>query len=542
MLFEAHFSQFQVPSLFTTLSHTEYDWDYSMKLDHGYGKALVNQSVSLIRGKMLGGCSSNNYEVYARGEPLDYDEWSEIAPGWNWNSVLAYFKKLENMTDSTVTNNSRNAYLHSTEGPVKISRPDPNFYFKVVNEIILQSYQEIGLKRNLEMNGPDSLGVSLPHFTFSDGRRSSTAEAYLRPTKNRRNLFVAKYTRALRILIDPYTIRAYGVELLSKSGNLVKVLANKEIVLSAGAIDTPKLLLLSGIGPKEELDNLHIHSIVNLPVGRNLQDHTLVPLILSGKHGFKTALQNVVSVSELNAVPVPILNSFINVDKGHRRQLQIFQTHVGALSSPMLQLTCELVNYKSSFCSSIARINLYRAIDWIFLVLLHPVSRGKVTLKSNNPLDDPVIEPGFLDSEEDVRVITKGVKFMRRLIKTSYYRHVHAALEKLDIPGCDKNKLSREEYWLCYVKNTIGSLQHPVGTCAMGPDGVVDERLRVHGVSGLRVVDASIMPKIPAGNTNAPTMMIGEKGADMIKEDYGLLGTNELYPLHQFRMRGLRDW
>lgn len=511
-----------------------------MTLDKYTGQAHTNQQVNLIRGKMLGGCSSNNYELYVRGSPEDYDEWAEIAPGWDWSSTLKYFKKFENMTDPTVMNNPHTAYLHSTEGPVKISRPTPNRYFKHVNEIILRSFEEMGLRRILETNGPDDLGVTLPHFTFANGRRSSTAEAYLRRTKDTPNLFVAKYTRALRILIDPHTSRAYGVNLLTKSGNLVNVLAKKEVILSAGSIDSPKLLMLSGIGPKKELERFDIQTIVDLPVGKNLHDHQFVPLIFAGKRGFQTAVQNVLSTMELDSIPVPTQNGFINVDGGRRRQLQIFNTHAGALSSPVTQLTCETVGFKRSLCSSIGRVNFYREIDWTFLILLHPSSRGKVTLRSKNPLDDPVIESGFLNSEEDFRVLRKGVNFMHGLVKTSYYKRVRASLERLDVPGCDK-RLDHEDYWSCYVRQTVGSLQHPVGTCAMGPEGVVDERLRVHGVSGLRVVDASIMPKIPGANTNAPAMMIGEKGADLIKEDHGLLASDELRILHQFGMHGLHD-
>lgn len=526
--------------MFTTLSHTEYDWDYGMKLDKNVGKGHNDQIVNLIRGKMLGGSSSINYELYARGEPRDYDRWEQVAPGWGWNSVLHYFKKLENMTDPSVTNSPYNSYLHSTEGPVKISRPLPNKNFQTINEIILKSFEEMGVQRTLEMNGVESLGVTLPHFTFAEGRRSSTAECYLKPTKDRPNLFIAKYTRALKVLIDPYTLNAYGVQLLTKSGKLVKVFAKKEVILSAGSIDTPKLLMLSGIGPKEELYKHDIDTLVDLPVGKNLHDHQFVPLIFSGKRGMSTIVQNLESIGELDAIPIPAQNAFINVENGEHRQLQNFNVHIGALASPVIQLACEALSYTRSFCASIGEANLRGAIDWSFLILLHPKSRGHVALKSSDPLDDPFIDAGFLRSEEDIRLLKKGLMFMQKLTKTSYYRYVRATLEKLDVPGCDKAKLDYDEYWRCFVMNTVGSLQHPVGTCAMGPEGVVNERLKVHGVSRLRVIDASVMPTIPGGNTNAPTMMIGEKGADMIKADYGLF-MNEVQMLRQYRMRDSHD-
>ncbi|XP_049878383.1 ecdysone oxidase-like [Pectinophora gossypiella] len=516
-----------IPSMFATLAHTPYDWDYRAQLDKGTGQAHPNGVLFMARGKMLGGSSSSNYEIYSRGVPADYNEWNQIAPGWDWHTALHYFKKLEGMTDPSVLNDPRNAHLHSANGPVLISRPEPNAYFQEKNEIFLDALEQIGFKRVLENNGPDIFGASRPHFTFANGRRSSTAEAYLRGKNDRLNLRVAKFARAIKILIDPNTNDAYGVRVLLKSGNKINVYANNEVIVSAGSIDSPKLLMLSGIGPKEELQSLGIEVLSDLPVGKNLHDHAISGLTFAGQPGLETALQNVITIAELDSYPVPIQAGFFSLNTSEvnsdniKPQFQIFNTHMGATAAPILVYGCKTVtNFDAQYCLSAANPNLYREIDMTQVVLLHPKSRGQVKLQSTNPLDDLIIEPGYFRDEDDVITFAEGVKFMTNIARTSYFKKVGGFIAQLDVAGCKGLKWGTDRYWRCYVKNAATSLLHPVGTCAMGPQGVVDERLRVHGISNLRVIDASVMPKITSGNTNAPTMMIGERSSDLIKEDY----------------------
>ncbi|CAH2087869.1 unnamed protein product [Euphydryas editha] len=516
-----------IPSMFAFLARTEYDWDYIAQLDEKIGQSHPGGKIFMSRGKMLGGSSSSNYEIYARGVPDDYNKWNEIAPGWDWNTVLHYFKKLERMTDPSVFTNPYNAELHSTSGPVAISRPDTNNYFTKVNNIVLNSYAEIGIKTVLENNGPEILGASLPHFTFANGRRSSTAEAYLRPTKDRPNLFVTKFARATKVLIDPLTNRAFGVRVTLNSHETIDVYANIEVILSAGTIDTPKLLMLSGIGPPEVLLPLGINVISDLPVGKNLQDHNLTPVVFTGKKGFQTAIQNLLIPTELDSYPTPIqcgfiqVNSSSNYNERKRPNIQIFNIRVGATAAPAILFGCRSVaNYDEEYCYSMSKSNIYREIDVTSIVLLHPLSRGQVKLRSSDPNIAPIIELGYFRNRDDINVVVEALKYMHRLTKTSFYRSVGSQVVKLDIKGCEGLEYGTDVYWRCYVVNSVTSILHPVGTCAMGPDGVVDERLRVHGIKGLRIVDASIMPLIPSGNTNIPTIMIGEKAADMIKEDY----------------------
>ncbi|CAH2234674.1 jg6146 [Pararge aegeria aegeria] len=517
-----------IPSLFGTLIHSQYDWDYDVELDEGTGQIHADGKVYVGGGKMLGGSSSSNLEVYARGAPEDFEEWNKIAPGWDWDTVLHYYKKLERITDYSILQDPHNAYYHSTSGPVAVSRPKANMYYEKVHDEVLNSWEEIGIKRLPETNGYEMIGASKPHFTFSKGRRSSTAEAYLRPTKDRPNFYVTKFARVTKVLIDPSTLRAYGVKVLLPTGEIITLYANIEVILSAGTIGTSKLLMLSGIGPREVLSPLNIDTITDLPVGKNLQDHLLITLVIKGQKGFQTAVQNLLIPTELDAFPIPLQNGFIRLNSSTSQyygktkpHIQLFNLRIGATAAPALLFGCRVVaNLVQDYCYSVSKANVYREIDLTNMILLHPKSRGQVKLRSSNPLDDPLVEIGYFRNVKDIAIMVETIKYMMRVVETSYYRKVGAEVARLSVKGCDGLAYGTDEYWACYVVNTVSSLAHPVGTCAMGPDGVVDERLRVHNIKGLRVVDASVMPLSPSGNTNAPTMMIGEKAADMIKEDH----------------------
>lgn len=523
---------FQAPSLFVTLPHTKYDWDYIGYLDKDVGQAHRNGVIALTRGKMLGGTSSINYEVYMRGKPGDYDDWNKIAPGWNWNNVLHYFKKLEGMTDPTVFHDPKNAYLHSKKGPVLITKPQSlqnpqsNSYFIKQDEIYLNALQEIGIQKVLENNGPEIVGGSTLHYNIANGRRFSTAEAYLIPNKDRTNLYITKYARAIKVLIDPNENRAYGVKVLLKNGKTIKVYAKKEVIVSAGSVDTPKLLMLSGIGPREELEKFHIDTIADLPVGKNLQEHQVVLIVYTGERGLQTAVQNLLTIKELDTFPLPNQCAFFTLNNtGYcyksKPQFQLFNFHLAAGSSPLLKIFCtDELNFNDQYCSSLARVNDDRELDITTLVLLHPESRGQVTLQSQNPYDDPIIKYGFYSDRRDENTMVEGLKYLTRLVKTSHYRKVGGTIPKLNVTGCEGLQWGTDKYWHCYARNAVTSFLHLVGTCSMGPHGVVDEKLRVHGVKNLRVVDASIMPLIPSANTNVPTMMIGERASDLIKMDH----------------------
>lgn len=466
--------------------------------------------------------------MYFRGGPQDYEEWNRIAPGWDWDTVLYYFKKLEGMTDTKLFEDPQNAYLHSPDGPVKVSRPVTLSSTAAIDDSRLDCYEEMGIERTLDINDLKIQRAARPHFTFFDSRRSSTAEAYLRPAKDRPNLKVAKLATVTKVLLDPQTLRVYGVEVATSENKLINVYATKEVILSAGTMNSPKILMQSGIGPKEELSKFGIDTVVDLPaVGKNLHDHQSIQLIYQGKGGIATFAQNLLAAPQLDTLPVPVQSGFFRINSTGSEYLtplqphfQFFNTYVGAAASPIIMAACKTItNFDDAFCTSLGKANAFNEIDNVLLVLLHPLSRGQVTLRSANPFDDPIIDLGYYRNPYDLEMAAEGVKYMNTLIHTKCFREGNGNIPELTVAACKDIKWGTDEYWKCYAKHTVASLLHAVGTCSMGPDGVVDERLRVHNVSGLRVVDASVIPKIPSGNTNAPVMMIGEKAADMIKAD-----------------------
>ncbi|KAI5639838.1 GMC oxidoreductase domain-containing protein [Phthorimaea operculella] len=512
-----------VPSLFYTLVGSEYDWKYPAYFEKGTGCAHTDCLGTVARGKVLGGSSAINYQIYSRGVPADYDEWETVAPGWSWKDVLPYFKKFEGMTDPEMFSQPEHAELHSADGPILISKPNTNNYFTNQEEQLLNSFEEIGVERILEMNGPNPYGATRLHYTFANGRRSSTAEAYLKTTIINDNLDVATNTRAAKVLIDEGTNEVNGVVVVTEEGETIKIYSENEVIVSAGAIQSPVLLMLSGIGPKEELNKLNIPVVVDLPVGKNMYDHIGAPVILTGQKGTNSRLQDYLAVQELGRRPFAAIGGYFNIVNASltKPQIQFFVVHADANSANVFS-TCKSLKYEDKLCLSVQDVNQHNEIDIIVPILLHPSDGGEVKLSSDDPFDNPIINLGFFTDENDVNLLVEAIKIIAKLENTTHFLSVDGRVAKLRMTACDDLEFGTDEYWSCYVRNGAMPFMHATGTCAMGPDGVVDERLKVHGVRGLRVVDASVMPFVPSGNTNAPAMMVGEKAADLIKEDYNV--------------------
>ena len=458
------------------------------------------------RGKVMGGSSSINAMVYVRGNPKDFDEWSEAGnPGWSYEEVLPYFKKMESWQ------NGADSY-RGGDGPLNVSEVSSQLHPLCNN--FLAAAQEIGIRLNPDMNGESQEGVGNYQITTHKGQRMSASRAYLWPVMTRSNLTIVKKALASKILIRDK--RAYGVEYL-KSGKLHKVEASREVILCAGSINSPQLLQLSGIGPKKVLESASVRMIHDSPaVGKNLQDHLGVSYFYKSK------------VPTLNDQLRPILGK---VYQGIRYILTrtgplslsvnqsggFIRTREG-LNKPNIQLYFSPVSYSLESPDKRAMMSP----DPFSAMLLgvsncNTSSRGQVRIKNSNPSEHPIIEPNYLSHEDDVKDLLDGVKVLRKLAKTDSFG---AVIGEEFRPGPD---CQTDEEMIQHIKDTVWTVFHPSSTCRMGPDpksDVVDSQLKVYGIEALRVADASIFPQLICGNINAATIMVGEKASDLILNDH----------------------
>jgi choline dehydrogenase len=412
--------------------------------------------------------------IYIRGNPHDYDHWQALGnPGWSYQDVLPYFKKSEHQQRGASAYHGVNGALSVTD----IAAP------AVTSQRFVESAIALGYANNPDFNGSQQEGAGLYQLTVKDGKRHSTAAAFLLPILDRPNLTVTTGALVTRLLFEG--TRTVGVEYL-KEGTLHQVHVNQEVIVSAGAFDSPKLLLLSGIGAAEQLQTLNIPIVADLPgVGQNLRDHVLAPITYRA-----TEEVHPVGTSSGIAEAGLYLHSERNLDVVP--DLQCF-------SGPILWAPPGSNRFGAGFFGVAS--------------LTQPQNIGEVRLRSSNPQDPPLIQMNYLQSETDVQKLVEGIKVLRRIFAANPFDPFRR--EEL-APGPD---VQSDEAIAAYVREACDTMSHPVGTCKMGidPMAVVDPELRVHGIEGLRVVDASIMPTLTTGNTNAPTIMIGEKAADLIK-------------------------
>jgi choline dehydrogenase len=481
--------EIRIPAAFSKLFKTSVDWNYSTEPE----PYLNNRKLYWPRGKVLGGSSSINAMIYIRGNASDYDGWKNLGnDGWGFADVLPYFKKSENR--------ERGAnQFHGTGGPLNITD------LELVNPLtraFLAGANEVGLPENPDFNGPTQDGVGLYQVTQKKRQRHSAADAYLRPALHRPNLKVVSQAHATQVLME--NGRAVGIAFL-RNGKSEEARATSEVILAGGTINSPQLLLLSGIGPADQLTRHGINAIYDLPgVGANLQDHPMVSV------GYLCTQ----SISLDGAETLANLLRYLILKKGpltsNVAEAGLFTRSRDGLRVPDIQLLFGPAYYRGH--------GLMRRKENCFgfgPTLITPQSRGSVSLRSANPLDPPTIRANYLSTDSDLRTMIEGVRLARRIAHTRAFALYRG--EEIH-PGA--NATSDQEI-AEFLRNEVETLYHPVGTCKMGHDplAVVDPRLRVRGLAGLRVVDASIMPVVPAGNTNAPTIMIAEKAADMIRQD-----------------------
>jgi choline dehydrogenase len=496
--------EIHIPAAYGKLNYTKVDWSYYTEPQTHVDDRKMYQP----RGKTLGGSSSTNAMAYVRGNRQDYDDWATMgAKGWDYAGVLPYFKKSEN------NEQIRNDY-HGHGGFLNVTFAQQ--YKTPLADAFVAGCVEQGIPETKDFNGAEQLGASAFQFTIKDGKRHSTAQAFLKPVLNRKNLTVVTGAHVKQIVIE--NNKAKGVEIL-KNGSVETFEAQREVLLSAGSFGSPQILMLSGIGSKEELLKHKIEIKKELEgVGKNLHDHLMFGI--SNLSTWKGTLNNV--LKPLNQVK-HLLNYLIN-KKGpftiSPLEANAFLKSDPSVLQPDIQFMFvpgHMGNDESvAKGTDIYKPDSYPKMDGftILPVLLQPKSRGYVALRSANPLDAPIIQPNYLQEESDRILLIKAFKIARKVMASEAFKPFTKSIYY-------PINAETDEAILQHIKNTLECVYHPVSTCRMGEDAmsVVDSRLRVHGIEGLRVIDGSVMPKIVSGNTNAACIMIGEKGADMVKED-----------------------
>ncbi len=485
-----------------TFADPRFNWMYHAEPE----PAMGNRRLYWPRGKVLGGTSSINAMVYIRGQREDFDDWEAAGnPGWDWKSVLPYFKKSEDHVGGA-------SDYHGSGGPLRVSE----FSGKVhpLCDTFMAACNALGYPTTADFNGAQTEGAGLWQMTIRDGVRASTANAFLRPALKRKNLSLQTHAQVTRVVFEG--TRAVGVEFVHQ-GSLHTVRAAKEVVLSGGSINSPQLLQLSGVGDAGLLKGLDIPLVRHAPaVGQNMQDHVCVSYYFKSK------------VPTLNDTLYPFsgkVKAALQYLLGKQGPLAMSVNQAGAfvrsrpeLARPNMHVYFNPISYTANAKPQAKLMNPdpYSAFLMSFNTC-RPTSRGSITIQSAYPLAKPVIRTNFLSTPEDLADVQEGSQLLRRIAASA---PLSAVVASELFPGPDATS---PEALLEDFRQRSGSVYHACGTCGMGPDpvrNVVDHRLRVHGIQGLRVVDASVFPAVTSGNTNAPTIMVAEKGADLILEDH----------------------
>lgn len=519
-----------IPGATPYLARTVYDWAFKTEPQTQGCHAMDNRQSYWPRGRGLGGTSVLNWMVYVRGNPADFDRWEELGnPGWSYKDVLPYFMRAE----TTEVEDLKNSPIHGHTGPLHISQARKTF----VGEAFLSAAAELGIEEGIDCCGIEVGKFSRFQYFAHNGIRQSVVRKYLRPAMHRPNLHVITNAVVTKILFTSKsdTVKATGVQ-FDYFGKVYKVQTLNEVILSAGSVKSPHILMLSGVGPLEELKHHNIPVVVNSPaVGRNLDDHLALHFFYSvnishefdyelkftPKNLIKSIPQYLFSGTGPFAQPPLEMGAFFKTGlttKHNGPDLQLFVSPCASAGHAV-----DYLNYKQEIVDIFNSTTTEdRTMMTFLLCLLHPHNVGEIRLRSNDPFDHPSINPMYFHNDKDDKILAEGLKMIMAFMSTTSMAKYDPQLMEKPMPGCNHLKFLSDKYLLCIAKHRAYTLYHPIGTCRMGSDkttSVVDSHLRVHGVKGLRVVDASVFPDQTSGNTNAPTIMVAEKASDIIKND-----------------------
>ncbi|XP_074035109.1 glucose dehydrogenase [FAD, quinone] [Leptinotarsa decemlineata] len=524
----------EIPFFSGLFQGTKYDWGYKAEQQDGFCRGCTEGRAQWAHGLGIGGSTILTYMVHVRGDPHDYDKWAAYGnPGWSYQDMLPYFLKSE---DAHLEINDEE--FHNEGGFSSVSDSP---YRTEAAKAYVKAAQEAGYPY-VDYNGKSQLGVSYVQASTREGKKCTAENSFLRPVRKRSNLKIQTRSRVSRVLVDEESKTAYGVEYI-KNGEVHHALANKEVILSAGGLHSPQILMLSGIGPKQHLEQFGIPVIQDLPVGAQLYDHATFP-------GMVFRLNESIGINILRKLisPSTYLQYFkestgILTTLGGIEAVTFMRTNISSEpdpSYPDMELLFASISFNSDYGLAFRKIvNLSPAIYdkiWkplegepvfqVFPMLLHPKSIGYMELKSKDPLDPPKYFANYLSDPEnqDVKTFIAGIREIQRISDSPSMQRYGAKLVDTKIPGCEDYQFNSDEYWECYLRTVIGGVFHYVGACKMGPknngDTVVDSHLRVHDLKQLRVVDTSVIPLPLTAHAAAPAYAIGEKAADIIKADW----------------------
>ncbi|XP_037951739.1 glucose dehydrogenase [FAD, quinone]-like [Teleopsis dalmanni] len=515
----------ELPSLLFTLSHTNYSWNYYTEPSDHACWASKERRCYWPRGKMIGGSGGMNAMIYVRGNKHDYDGWRRKGNiGWGWSDVLPYFEK----SVRPVGNDTH------PQGYVILNKFDT--FDDDIRQIIRSGVAELGIPTSRDEIENSAVGYTDMYGTVQNGHRMSTGKVHLGKVSGRRNLHVFKNSLVTKLNFDKTGTYVDSISVLLREKIKLTVRAKKEFILSAGAINSPQLLMQSGVGPKQHLQSVGIPVIHDLPVGKNLQDHVIVPIFyeIQKNKALPVSLQDILnsiyqylmySRGPLGATGINSFTGFINT-KSNNLSTPDVEVHY-LIARRQDHATLETILYAVSLEDDM-KLYLHSALNsthilMVMTAVLLPKSVGQIKLRSPHYKHNPAIYPNYLGDENDIDTLLRAMKHHMRLEKTSSFMNSDVKLMHVPIKECDNYVFKSQLYWRCYFKYFSMTIFHPGCTVKMGPDedksACVDRCLRLRGVNNLRVVDASIMPKLPSGNINAATIMIAERAADFIKKD-----------------------
>ncbi|KAH9631911.1 hypothetical protein HF086_014383 [Spodoptera exigua] len=498
----------EIAALFPFSKNRGFDWNFTTvqdptKIYHRGGVTEVEQ------GKVLGGSSILNYMIYGTGNCKDYKDWATISndSSWTYDSIFPLIKRTEKVTDRRVLHSPDVAY-HGTQGKIALKK-----YHTSTNEGLYESYKEMGYKVLNDINAKNPIGFTPAYFTISDSIRQSTAYGFIRPEKDNPNLKVMYKSLVKKVLFDDNK-RAIGVEVLTKDKKTITLYANKEVIVTAGPMKSPQLLMLSGIGPQDHLESNQIKVISNLPVGQNLQDHPTNIII------HKMGMVEPEPPRDPHQFPVNVIDGRVAISKCQNHPDYQVLSGLMTNSTFFLDICLFTFTFTEEVCASILEQVSDHQVHFITHRLMYPESRGEVRLNSTNPEDNPIIDLKYYANENDLNRHAEYIAHYNKIVDTTYYKSLNASFVDPKLKSCDGLEVGSKAYWKCYTIGMSTTLHDYVGTCAMG--SVVDSNLRVNGVKNLRVADSSVIPKLIGSTVEGAVMIVAQKVSDLLQTEYSL--------------------